>query len=210
MSEKAKAVSASKKPPSWLLIALNGSGYFLLSLFSFRWPFALILAPISTLYFLVVSGIWQGFVLLFERRWRLIPVLRTCVFLLPLITALVMPHIGTKLPQKVNRQRPALSADGNYTAVVSAPGHYWTIEISGTDGSKFKETTDFVGHLSVYWLWDANGRLWIYNSDDGAVHFWERNTEFWQHKEWGWGGVKQIAMEVQPPSDLYPDYAKDN
>jgi hypothetical protein len=201
-----------KKPSTWLLVGLNACGFFALVLFSFRWPFGLLFAFAPTAIFIALSGIWHGIILLLERRWRLIPVVRTIAFLLPLILFVGLPYLGVRpprAPQKINQQRPAVSPSGDYTAFVAAPGKYWKIRIKGKDGSEFEETTDFVGHLNVYWHWDDQGRLWVYNSDDGTVHFWHRDGQTWKHVAWGSAGQPRTSLDAQPPEAVFPDYAKD-
>lgn len=198
-----------KKPSTWLLIFLNTFGFFALAVLSFRWPFGLLFAAVPTVIFTAVSGIWHGIVVLLERRWRLIPVVRTIAFLLPLMLVVGLPYVGVRPPQKINQQRPSVSPSGDYSAFVSAPGDNWKIRIKGKDGSDFEETTDFIGHFNVYWHWDDQGRLWIYNSDDSALHFWHRDGDTWKHVEWGWGREKKTSIEAQPPEAVFPDYAKD-
>ena len=53
----------------------------------------------------------------------------------------------------------------------------WTVTIHNPDGHLLYEDTssEFVGYLNVYWSWDGDDRVWLYNSDDGRVWYWERS-----------------------------------
>jgi hypothetical protein len=86
---------------------------------------------------------------------------------------------------------------------------YWRVTIS--DASKnvlIKDDSDFVAQLNVYWLWDSEDRVWLYNSDTSRVYFWELSEGKWRRVAWGYGKTKETAREVYPPSELYPDYAR--
>jgi hypothetical protein len=195
-------------PPAWVLISLNGLAIVLLVLQGARWPLGYILAIVPLGVLLGISTAWHLLVSRFEGRLRLRFLSRCIAYFVPVIAIVGLAKFGPSLPQPLNKQRPAIAPGGRFTARVVAPGDWWEIHITGTDGSKHDETTEFVGHLNVYWLWDDSERLWIYNSDDGGLHFWHRDHNQWKHVEWGWGGEKKTSLDVVPPAAVFPDYAK--
>ena len=177
-------------------------------LLSARWPLGTILALFSAAIMTAASGVWQLLVRLAERRLRLNPILRTVAYLFPFIAMVGLPLAGFKPPQPANKRYPAESPSGEYTARVSAPGEYWTVTIKGKDGSSFTEDTNFVGHLNVYWCWDESERLWVYNSDDGQLHYWQHDDSTWKHVEMGSTSDVLSSSGSKPPADLLPDYAR--
>ena len=61
----------------------------------------------------------------------------------------------------------------------------------------FKDDSEFVGHLNVYWAWDDRDRVWLKNSDDGRIHYWELDDKnSWRRYEW------TEASPVRPPASL--------
>jgi hypothetical protein len=195
-------------PPAWVLELLNGLAIVLLVLPGARWPFGYMMAIVPLGVLLGVSAVWHLVVERFEERLRLRFLSRWIAYLFPVIAIVGMAIFGRSLPQPVNQQRPAIAPGGRFTARVVAPGDWWEVHITGTDGSKYDETTEFFGHLNVYWLWDASERLWIYNSDDGVLHFWHLDPNEWEHVEWGRVGEKKTSLDVVPPAAVFPDYAK--
>jgi hypothetical protein len=121
---------------------------------------------------------------------------------------------------KPNQQQGALSPSGRYVVRVPIETNTTDPAISGTPVWKVTilyargtvlykdENSTFVGALNVYWLWDDSDRLWLYNSDDGTVHFWELTRDDWQKHRWGYGRKKEIEREISPPDSLYPGYVK--
>lgn len=201
---------ATKKPSTSFLILLNGLIFYgVLALNSNI--FGLILGVFTTAVFMVFSGIWHGIVVFIEGKLHMNPALRTVAFLLPVITVLVLPTVGISPPQKINKQRPAVSPSGEFSARVGTRNGYWLIQISDRGGNEFHtEHTDFVSHLNVYWIWDQEDRFWVFNSDDQSVHCWHRDDE----GDWHWlkcgsiYGKRTREDDLRPPEDLYPDYAK--
>lgn len=145
--------------------------------------------------------------ILVERWFKLGPIIRSLAFVLPSVLFVILLILGVQPPQPPNKKNPAVSPSGAYKAIISSPTPYWIVRIEGSTGEIFKEETDFVSHLNIYWIWDSRDCLWIYNSDDGQVHSWERNPEdSWNHVRWGSAKRGETGWAHSPPDDLYPDY----
>lgn len=84
----------------------------------------------------------------------------------------------------------------------------WKITISDQQSKQLYKDNEstFVGHLNIYWIWDADDRVWVYNSDDGSVWFWELQNESWSKTNWGFKRNRRIDRDITPPPTLYPKY----
>lgn len=204
----ARSLSGRRRPATWLLVALNAVLILTLCLIGARWPLGTIMALFSAGFLIGISAVWQGLVALLEKRIKLGPVPRSIAYLSPVVLLVGLPLLGVTPPQPANKRYPAESPGGNYTARVDAPGEFWKVSIAGKDGSTFDETTDFLGHFNTYWCWDDSERLWLYNSDDGCVHYWERRGPTWSHVELGHSGDLATSTTLNPPEALLPDYAR--
>ncbi|MBZ4419126.1 hypothetical protein [Myxococcus sp. RHSTA-1-4] len=87
-------------------------------------------------------------------------------------------------PQK----SPLPSPDGAYVARVDilekpcVPGfrHCWVVSFQGRSGVEvFRDTEGFPARFNVYWAWDAHGRFWLYNSDNGDVFIYAAQGDGW-------------------------------
>ena len=80
----------------------------------------------------------------------------------------------------------------------------WKVSIHDSMGVlEYKdEHSTMVGSLNVYWAWDENDRVWIFNSDDATMVRWEKQEKEWTKKE----VPKQ--EEDEAPDSLLPDYAR--
>jgi hypothetical protein len=85
----------------------------------------------------------------------------------------------------------------------------WIVAISDASGKlEYQDTdSDFIGTLMVYWCWDQEDRVWLYNSDDGKVWYWERKEGMWLKTLWGRRDEKHAESQPQPPSEVFPPYA---
>jgi hypothetical protein len=108
-----------------------------------------------------------------------------CVFWLLISTGCGADH------PKPNQEQPLTSPSGKYVLTVpietAQDGHrYWRVTIA--DASRhvlFKDDSRFVGNLNVYWCWDDRDRVWLTNSDDGSIHFWEADEQNrWRRYQW--------------------------
>lgn len=83
----------------------------------------------------------------------------------------------------------------------------WIVTISDLNGKQLykDDSSEFVGCLNVYWCWDENDRIWLYNSDDGKVWFWELVDSNWIKTYWGFGkNNREIERDIDQPDSLYP------
>jgi len=62
--------------------------------------------------------------------------------------------------------------------------------------------------LQVYWVWDKEDRVWLYNSDTSKVFYWELTEGEWVKIRWGYGRTKEVEGDLKPPSELYPSYVE--
>lgn len=199
-----------RKPSTLFLIVLNALVFLVLLLPGLN-PIGWILAIPATAIFVAASGVWQAIWAYLDRRFRFHNIVRCIGFVLPVISLAVLPYLGVEPSRPINKQKPALSTTGKHQAYVLARSGGWTVEIQDQSGKTLhEEQTDFVPHLSVYWIWGPNEQLWLYNSDDGRVHCWYPKSDgIWDHILWGCGHTKQTDVELgTPPPELYPDYAR--
>jgi hypothetical protein len=133
-----------------------------------------------------------------------------------LLPLLAFMHLGCKpSPPSTNQISPSTSPSGQFVLTMPIQRHttnprytntsVWKVTISTPTGQllyKDEEST-FVGMLNVYWQWDSADRVWLYNSDDGRVHYWQQeNTQWKKHEHSG------AATAPIPPPSLFPDYLK--
>ncbi len=120
-------------------------------------------------------------------------------------------------PMPINQQQPLTSPSGSYILTVPIeknPAYnntsVWKVTITDkTRNLLYKdEASEFVGNLKVYWQWDEDDRVWLYNSDTGYVYFWEQDNNVWVKTLWGSGRTRQIERDLTPPAELYPSYVK--
>jgi hypothetical protein len=109
--------------------------------------------------------------------------------------------------------QPLESPDGSAVLTVPIePGSdglpAWVVTLTGRSGETLyrDEASDFACTLNVYWTWDADGRVWLYNSDDGRVWFFERRGAVWTKNLWGAGTTRLTVRNLMPPAGLFPDY----
>lgn len=118
----------------------------------------------------------------------------------------------TSLPPSSNQKQGVVSPSGKY--ILSVPIEVQTInsqykgtrvwKVTITDSSDVvlykDEGSTMIGTLDVYWGWDAHDRVWLYNSDDGAIWRWERTPDGW----------KKISSQREDgiPDWILPEYAK--
>lgn len=81
------------------------------------------------------------------------------------------------------QDQPLVSPSGKYVLTVPIEKaadnlHYWSVTISDRNGNVlFKDDSEFVGHLNVYWAWDKEDRVWLQNSDTGYTYYWKLDNE---------------------------------
>ena len=79
----------------------------------------------------------------------------------------------------------------------------WKVTIFDQSGAvEYKdEESTMVGYLRIYWGWDANDQVWVYNSDDGRITRWTKNSGSWAKHE------NQEKSEIPP--HILPNYARE-
>lgn len=108
--------------------------------------------------------------------------------------------------------RPLSSPDGTMLLTVpiveDSGGRFWRVTISDSEGAVLYEdtTSRFTGALMVYRAWDPENRAWLYNSDDGLVHFYSAGPEGWAHTVYGSPGAPCGPGLPGPPPELFPGY----
>jgi hypothetical protein len=207
MTDATESINVVKRPPTWMLVAANAAIVCITTLPGSSWPFGILFALIGCGLLIGISAVWQALVILIERWIKLGAIIRSLAFVLPSVLFVTLPLLGVRPPQPVNKKNPAVSPSGAYKAIISSPTPCWIVRIDDDAGQIFKEETDFVSHLNIYWIWDSSDRLWVYNSDDGQVHSWARNQDGdWRHVRWGSAKRGGTGWTHSPPDDLYPDY----
>jgi hypothetical protein len=108
-------------------------------------------------------------------------------------------------PQRRNQDQPLTSPSGKYILTVpietAQDSHrYWRLTISDSTGRvMYKDDSPFVGNLNVYWSWDKQDRVWLKNSDDGAIYYWEIDShDVWHRHRW----EKNQNDSLSPPANL--------
>ena len=129
---------------------------------------------------------------------------------LTVLSSLVMllGSCTTATVDKPNQRQRFQSPSGRY--IVNVPierdaqdNHlYWRVTISDEKGVVvFKDDSKFVGNLNVYWYWGKNDRLWLANSDNGNIYYWENdNNGNWRRTEWN----QDKTQSLVPPPELFP------
>lgn len=108
---------------------------------------------------------------------------------------------------KANQEQPLVSPSGKYVLTVPIERaadklHYWRVTISDVNGNVlFKDDSQFVGRLNVYWSWDAHDRVWLNNSDNGYTYYWELD----QKNRWRRFQCRHERSHQFPPASPSPD-----
>jgi hypothetical protein len=162
-------------------------------------PLFFLLFAASTIYHLL--AVWV------DRRVSLSLPVRLLLYLLPVLTVSGGLLIAAWMPQPPNRRTPAVSPSSAYVLTMPIEQGLWRVTIRDRKGKLlYRDDSEFIGQLSVYWTWDDQDRVWLYNSDDSAVYFWEKTPHGWRRIHWGHGRKREIPRELTPPAALYPDY----
>ncbi len=118
-----------------------------------------------------------------------------------------------KPPQpKKNQTQNLPSPSGNYILRVPIEENttdprysgtrVWKVTILNSTGTQEYKDDDstMVGHLNIYWGWDANDQVWTYNSDDGRITRWTKDSGSWlKHEDQDKSGI---------PQDILPAYER--
>ena len=152
--------------------------------------------------------------LLCRGRWR---VLRVPLGFRSKVVDLCRQRLGSSLSLRGPNQ-PLTSPSENYVFTVpierskqeSGPAGFgwpfWHVTISDSKGIVVyrDEEESFPGQFNVYWAWDDQDRVWLFNSDDGCVYFWELAGGTWEKQMWGYWKTRQIETSISPPLSSIP------
>jgi hypothetical protein len=99
---------------------------------------------------------------------------------------------GITSPSGFVARVPIVSMEGRDFAT------YWCPELRDADGGLLlRDREGFPARFNVYWAWDAQDRLWLYNSDDGAVVIYAAGPEAWARSQWVRGSEPQPPEAIQ-------------
>jgi len=170
---------------------------------------------------LVHFGLALGLFLLARRkRWGCLKAIVYGGVSAPVLL-IVLGLFGPDPPddQKPNQRQPLVSPSGKYVLTVPIERSrqdrgplgfglpYWHVTISDPKGQVvYRDPNEsFVGIRNVYWVWGQADRVWLFDSDGGAVYVYEQTDGTWSRHEWG-HGTGYTAQGITPPPSLYPDY----
>jgi hypothetical protein len=135
--------------------------------------------------------------------------LRVCL----LLCAIFFLDCAAPPKEKPNQKQGFTSPSGRY--ILNVPietdsqdqQQYWRVTISDPKGTMlFKDDSSFVANLNVYWYWDKDDRVWLRNSDDGKIYYWESDKNGqWLRTQWN----KNNAESLAPPAELSSEYWRD-
>jgi hypothetical protein len=111
----------------------------------------------------------------------------------------------------VRSYRPHRAVKKNKSGPAGFGWPFWHVTISDSHGAVIYRDHEesFPGQFNVHWMWDDQDRVWLYDSDDGSVYFYELTEGKWKKESWGYGNTRQIERDISPPDSLCPHYAKD-
>ena len=119
----------------------------------------------------------------------------------------------TREPAPPNRQQNLKSPSGAHVVTMmkgrdpNLPAtNVWVVSIRDPSGAIEYQDFDshFIWTLNVYWIWDADDRLWLYNSDDGRVWYWERVDGKWTKNRLRQRHEPPTGPQPNPPPEVYP------
>jgi hypothetical protein len=91
---------------------------------------------------------------------------------------------------QAGQESPLASPDGRWVAKVplsAVPGRefatWWLPEIADADGAlHYADPEGFPGRFNVYWAWDAEDRLWLYETDEGGLWVFAEEAGQWTRR----------------------------
>lgn len=130
---------------------------------------------------------------------------KVLVLMIPALLLLVYSIFAPAPNMEENRRSLNTSSSEQFIARVSASFNYWHIEVENALGQTVykNENTSMRSTFSLYWAWDKQDRLWFYYSDDGTIHYLSKSNDGWQLREYD---KFDDALELKPPSSLFPSY----
>ncbi|MFH1467002.1 MAG: hypothetical protein ABIO70_21645 [Pseudomonadota bacterium] len=98
------------------------------------------------------------------------------------------------------QESPLPSPDGRWVArvpITAVPGRefatWWLPAIADAEGlTRYADPAGFPARFNVYWAWDAEDRLWLYETDEGGL---------WVYAEEGGEWTKRAPREGEAPPE---------
>jgi len=132
----------------------------------------------------------------------------------------ILPEADSARTEKPNQASRATSPSGMYVLTVPIErsttqkgplGYgfpYWHVTISDPNGQVvYRDAEDKFDSLhSIYWAWGDGDIVWLYNSDDGSVYYYQCSDGRWARGRWGSGKTGYAEQDIAPPASLYPSY----
>lgn len=196
-----------QKPPGFILIALHSVLLFVYIMHDTQTPVQLIMYLSCFFVLLTISSIYHFILWLTTRKRSIRNIIRILLYFVPVVVFLLLGILLPKRPQPLNQTTSLPSPSRHYTMKMDIENNLWIVSIFDKSGKRLyrDDDSEFVGHLNVYWIWDAKDRLWLYNSDDGRVYFWEMTRKGWTKNLWS---GKEAKDRFSPPNSLFPEYAR--
>jgi len=66
------------------------------------------------------------------------------------------------------------------------------------------EAAPFRKNPDLYWLWDGDDRLWVYDDAGKRVFYYQRGPEGWRRYYWTGERSAEPEHDLLPPLGLYP------
>lgn len=193
------------------LIIINSILLFIYSIHGIQNGLQALFSLIVFAVLLIISSTYHLILWLIIRKRTLSWMVRTPLYLLPMIIILISLLFPANLTELPNQKSKLISPSKQYTMNMDMEHNRWIVSISDTNGKLLyrDNNSDFVGHLNVYWIWDDKDRLWLFNSDDSRIYYWIPISSTWKKNLWS-DEKNSKQDDFSPPMDLYPDYAKKN
>jgi hypothetical protein len=136
--------------------------------------------------------------------------LRYFFYTLPSIVLMVWSLSLPESPVKPNQIDNLVSPSGDYRLTMPIRDDVWKVTIYNRAGQREYQDADshFGGFFNVYWTWDSQDRVWLYNSDDGKIYWWSKSDGQWNKNHWGHILERETPMDIEPPEMLVPDPVK--
>ncbi len=139
---------------------------------------------------------------------------------LVLLGSLLFLGRGANDAARPNQQKRAVSPSGQYVLTVPIERSqtekgplgfgfpYWHVTIADPNGSiVYRDVEEkFAGIRNVYWMWGDEDIVWLFDSDDGTVYYYQSTAGQWARHRWGHNRTGYAEGGVAPPASLYLGY----
>jgi hypothetical protein len=198
---------ARTAPSSWLLVATNALLLAVLLLRDCQSAMCVVLFGFAFMVLESMSLAYQGLLQYFSNKLTWNPIAKILSFHVPLILVFIWTLLPSDERQRENQRSPATSPNGAYILEVPIEQRVWTVKIFDQRHRLLyvDQDSEFLGRFNSYWHWDKNNRVWLYNSDNGEIVFWEVLAGEWRKQRWD--RTQGSGASLKPPPEMYPDYA---